>query len=217
MLLCWLKRTPPFRRPSFHITVKNDHICLFKLLVWGPCCYTRWLSPRPNPLPPPHPPNLSLTLLLFPLLRPRVVCSLCLALCSAEASGYEAAGWLSETVVSVWQSPWYISPPLPCIIDSPSLITVCSVTDEPLLPAAPCTPRSLWELESCRGVALMHAGGAQWKQQLKACDAVERRWREVAVFYLFMRAGGSDIKLLLRWAFSRCNVTTIILMSLHPN
>lgn len=86
---------------------------------------------------------------------------LCLALCCVEASGYEAAGWVSETVVSVWQSLWYISRPWPCIIDSPSLITVSSVTDEPLLPAAPCTPRSLWQLKSCRGIALKHAGGAR--------------------------------------------------------
>lgn len=72
----------------------------------------------------------------FPCCFSYLMCLRCLALC-VETSGYEMAGWVSETLVSVWQSLWYISRPLPCIIDSLSLITVSSVTDEPLLPAAP--------------------------------------------------------------------------------
>lgn len=78
-------------------------------------------------------PNLSVPQLLFPLLlfMPHVL-SLCV-----ETSGYETVGWVSETSLSVCQSLRYISCPLPCIIDSLSLITVSSVTDEPLLPATP--------------------------------------------------------------------------------
>lgn len=71
----------------------------------------------------------------FPCCILLLVRLLCLALC-VETSGYEIAGWLSETLMSVCQSLWYIRRPLPCIIDSPSLITVSAVTDEPLLLAA---------------------------------------------------------------------------------
>ena len=92
--------------------------------------------------------NLSLPQHLFPLLLfiPRVL-ALALALC-VRTSGYETAGWVSETSLSVWQSLWYISRPLPCIIDSLSLITVSSVTDEPLLPAAPALRGVFWHLKS---------------------------------------------------------------------
>lgn len=147
---------------------------------------------------------------------------LCLALCCVGASGYEAAGWVSETVVSVWQSLWYISRPLPCIIDSPSLITVSSVTDEPLLPAAPCTQRSLWQLESCRGIALKHAGGARGSNSWTRVMWLNADDKKVAVFYAFVCPGVCDIKLLPRyayltsccrhWPFIHCHFITNILI-----
>lgn len=89
----------------------------------------------------------------FPCCFSYLVCLLSLALC-VETSGYEMAGWVSETSLSVWRSLWYISRPLPCIIDSLSLITVSTITDEPLLPAAPALRRVSSSLSLDWGTAL---------------------------------------------------------------
>lgn len=78
------------------------------------CCVFMWLCS-----------SICLTFLFpsfyFPCCFSCLVCLLCLALC-VQSSGYEIVGWVSETLVSVWQSLGYISHLLPCIIDSLSLI-----------------------------------------------------------------------------------------------
>lgn len=96
------------------------HACFFLLFFFTPAIVSICLT-------------LFFSFFYFPCCILPLVCLLCLALC-VETSGYEIAGWVSET--SVCQSLWYIRRPLPCIIDSSFLITVSTVTDEPLLLAA---------------------------------------------------------------------------------
>lgn len=83
----------------------------------------------------------------FPCCFSYLMCSLCLALC-VETSGYEMAGWVSETSLSVWQSLWYISRPLPCIIDFPLSNHCLQCYRWAFTASSACTPRSFWQLKS---------------------------------------------------------------------
>lgn len=93
-----------------------------------------WFFSSPNSCL--HLSHSSLRHLLFPLLHPLSSCACSVCLCVPKTADMSLQAWVSETLMSVWRSLRYISRPLPCIIDSPSLITVSTVTDEPLLPAA---------------------------------------------------------------------------------
>lgn len=96
-----------------------------------------------------HLSHSSLRHLLFPLLRPPSSCACSVCLRVPKTADMSLQAWVSETLMSVCQSLRYISRPLPCIIDSLSLITVSTVTDEPLLLAHAERLESHWHTQGC--------------------------------------------------------------------